>query len=92
MSLSHRDQVQLLKDILTNHLEDSGGSVSECEQIGRLIKALLVNEEISTSMHPMLMEVYDYCQSGKNTANLDQHINTHQEAISQWVNDINIYS
>lgn len=92
MSLSHQDQVRLLQDILVNHLEDCCGSVSECEQLGRLVKSLLVNNSVSSDMQPLLEEIYTYCQSGKNSPNLESHINAHQEELSQWVGQINSYS
>lgn len=92
MPLNHENQVQLLADILTNHMEDLGGSVSECEQIGRLIKSLLTNQQVAQDLQPILMDIYQYCQTGKNTQDLTQHINNHQDQLSQWVNDINIYS
>ncbi|MCJ8009552.1 YtzH-like family protein [Lederbergia wuyishanensis] len=92
MSLSHQDQVQLLQDILVNHLEDCCGSVSECEQLGRLVKSLIANNSVSQEMQPLLEEIYTYCQSGKNSPDLENHINAHQEELSQWVDQINSYS
>ena len=92
MSLSHQDQVNLLQDILVNHLEDCCGSVSECEQIGRLVKSLLANDSVSPELQPLLEEIYTYCQSGKNSSDLESHINAHQEELSQWVGQINSYS
>ncbi|MBS4175974.1 YtzH-like family protein [Lederbergia citrea] len=92
MPLSHHDQVHLLQDILVNHLEDCCGSVSECEQLGRLVKSLLVNQSVAPEMQPLLENIYAYCQTGKNTADLDNHINAHQEELSQWVGQINNYS
>lgn len=90
MPLSHHDQLTLLQDILTNHLEDCCGSVAECEQMERLVKSLLVNENIHTNMSPVLENIYTYSQSGKNSADLDSHINAHQAEITQWVSDISL--
>ncbi|MBS4216763.1 YtzH-like family protein [Bacillus sp. FJAT-49711] len=92
MSLKVQDQVGLLQDILVNHLEDCCGSVSECEQLGRLVKSLLASNSISSDMQPLLEEIYTYCQSGKNSSDLESHINAHQEELSQWVGQINSYS
>ena len=92
MSLNYQHQFNLLQDILTNHLEDCCGSVAECEQVGRLVKSLIVNQEVEPKLIPVLEEIYTYCQTGKNTAQLDTHINTHQEQLSQWVGHINSYS
>lgn len=92
MSLNHYYQVQLLQDILVNHLEDCCGTVAECQQVGRLVKSLLVNDSIPADMRPLLEDIYSYCQTGYNTADLDNHINTHQEQLSQWVGEISSYS
>ncbi len=92
MSLSHQDQVNLLQDILNNHLEDCCGSVAEYEQVERLIKSLLANNAVPQAMEPLLHDIYSYSQSGKNSSNSDSHINAHQEQLSQWVQVINTFS
>jgi archaellum component FlaC len=92
MPLSHGDQVTLLKDILSNHQTDCCGSVSECEQLERLVKSLMVNTQIDSNVKNILQEVYQYSQNGSQTADLDQHIQSNQENLSQWVNDINQFS
>jgi hypothetical protein len=86
MPLSHQDQLQVLHDILTNHLSDCCGTVSECEQMERLIKSLLGNDELDSQTKQLLEEVYYYSQQGKYTPDLDSHINTNQDNITNWVN------
>lgn len=88
MPLDHQDQVNLLKDILSNHQTDCCGSVSECEQLERLVKSLMVNSNINNDVKTVLQEIYDYSQSGINTGNLNQHIETNQQRLSDWVSDI----
>jgi hypothetical protein len=92
MPLSHGDQVTLLKDILQNHQTDCCGSVSECEQLERLVKSLMVNTQIDQNVKNILQEVYQYSQNGVGTADLDQHILTNQENLSNWVSDIDQFS
>ncbi|MEH7414671.1 YtzH-like family protein [Neobacillus drentensis] len=92
MPLSHGDQVTLLKDILNNHQADCCGSVSECEQLERLVKSLMVNNQIDSNVKNILQEVYQYSQHGTQSADLDQHILSNQENLSQWVNDIDQFS
>ncbi|WP_160724039.1 YtzH-like family protein [Bacillus sp. USDA818B3_A] len=92
MPLSHGDQVTLLKDILNNHQTDCCGSVSECEQLERLVKSLMVNNQIDGNVKNILQEVYRYSQHGAQTSDLDQHILSNQENLSQWVNDIDQFS
>lgn len=92
MPLSHGHQVTLLKDILNNHQTDCCGSVSECEQLERLVKSLMVNNQIDSNVKNILQEVYQYSQHGAQSADLDQHILSNQENLSQWVNDIDQFS
>ncbi|MBP1915290.1 putative Zn-dependent peptidase [Lederbergia galactosidilyticus] len=92
MSLNHQDQVNLLQDILNNHLEDCCGAVSEYEQVERLIQSLLANQSVPQEMEPLLHDIYSYSQTGKNSSDLDQHINAHQDQLSQWVHVINTLS
>ena len=88
MPLSYQDQVNLLKDLLTNQQTDCCGSVSECEQMERLVKSLMVNSNIDTQVKPILQEIYNYSQNGKYSGDLDQHILSNQENLSSWVDDI----
>lgn len=88
MPLSHENQMSLLKDILTNQQADCCGSVSECQQAERLIKSLLINLDLDSDQRALLTEVYEYCQKGIGTANLDAHITSHQDDLSQWIEDI----
>jgi hypothetical protein len=92
MPLSHQDQVTLLKDILSNHQTDCCGSVSECEQLERIVKSLMVNTQMDQNVKNILQEVYEYGQHGAQTADLDQHILSNQENLSQWVNNIDLFS
>jgi hypothetical protein len=92
MPLSHQDQVNLLKDILSNHQTDCCGSVSECEQLERLVKSLMVNTQIDQNVKNILEEVYTYSQHGAQTADLEQHILSNQDNLSQWVTNIDQFS
>ncbi len=92
MPLGHQDQVTLLKDILSNHQTDCCGSVSECEQLERLVKSLMVNTQVDQNVKSILEEVYNYSQHGAQTADLDQHILSNQDNLSQWVTNIDQFS
>ncbi|MCM3587922.1 YtzH-like family protein [Mesobacillus maritimus] len=92
MPLSYQDQVNLLTDILTNQQTDCCGSVAECEQLERLVKSLMANTNLDNNVKPILQEVYNYSQNGKYSADLDQHITTNQENLSNWVDDIGQFS
>ncbi|MFD2446447.1 YtzH-like family protein [Bacillus sp. CGMCC 1.16607] len=92
MPINHQDQVNLLKDILTNHQSDCCGSVSELEQLERLAKSLMVNNDVQDPVKNVLQNIYTYSQDGVNAANLDEHITTNQDQLAQWVNHIDQYS
>lgn len=92
MPINSQDQVNLLKDILNNHQTDCCGSVSECQQLERLVKSLMVNNDINQNVKNVLQEIYTYSQAGVNTPDLDDHITTNQDQLAQWVNNIDQYS
>lgn len=89
MPLNQNDQIDLLKDILNNHQLDRCGSVSECEQLERLVKSLMVHSDVQGELLPILEEIYDYSQGGIQSTNLDSHITTYQPKLNQWVHDMN---
>lgn len=88
MPLDQQHLVTILKDILVNQQIDCCGSVSECEQVGRLVKSLMVDESINDHTKDILQEIYSYCQKGINSTDLDQHIESHQQELSQWVTNM----
>jgi hypothetical protein len=90
--LNHQDQVNLLKDILNNHQTDCCGSVSEVEQIQRLVESLLVDSNINSDVKNVLQKIQNYSQNGIHAENLNQHIESNQQQLSNWVNDINQFS
>lgn len=92
MPIQYTDQLSLLKDILQNQQEDCCGSVSEYEQIERLVKALMVNGQIDREAIAILNEIYSYGQNGKNTQDSEQHIQTHQNELSSWVSQIDQFT
>lgn len=92
MPLGYNDQMSILKDILSNHQSDCCGTVSECEQLERLIKSMLGNEITNEQVKNTLYNIYDYSQSAKNTPHLDQHIQTNQQNLSQWVSELDSLS
>lgn len=92
MPIDHTHQMDILTDILSNHQMDCCGTVSECEQLGRLIKSLLANPSIDQSVKQVLTDIYSYSQQGQYTQHLDNHIESHQNQISQWISDIDQFS
>lgn len=89
MPLNQQYQVELLKDILSNHQLDCCGSVSELEQLERLVKSLMADANLNNDV---LEQIYSYSQNGINSSNLDNHIESHQQQLSQWVSDMDQFS
>ncbi|MED3552917.1 YtzH-like family protein [Cytobacillus praedii] len=92
MPIDQQDQLNLLKDILSNHQTDCCGSVSECEQLERLVKSLISNPNVDQSAKTVLEDIYKYSQNGINSSQLDNHIEMHQQELSEWVDSINQFS
>lgn len=88
MPLNFHNQLSILMDILSNQQTDCCGTVSECEQLERLIKSLLSNPDISSEAKNVLIDVYEYSQNAKYTQNLEEHILSHQQDLSIWIEDI----
>jgi YtzH-like protein len=88
MPLNHEHQMTILKDILSNQQTDCCGTVSECEQIERLVKSLMTNENVQPQVKNVLPDIYTYGQAGKYSANLDDHILSHQQQLTKWMNQL----
>ncbi len=88
MPIQYTDQLNLLKDILQDHLEDCCGTVSELEQIERLVKQLMMNHQVDPEIQAILEDIYYYGQKGKYSSDLDNHISTYQNQLSNWVDSI----
>ena len=92
MPLSQNHSWMLLKDILNNHQEDCCGSQSECEQLERTVMSLMRQPEVAEETMSVLQEIYQYSQSGIHAANLENHIESHQQKLAGWVEYITQYS
>ncbi|WP_449537292.1 YtzH-like family protein [Ferdinandcohnia sp. Marseille-Q9671] len=92
MPINHTHQMDILKDILSNHQMDCCGTVAECQQLERLIQSLIANPSIDQNVKQVLTDVYSYSQQGQYTQHLDNHIESHQNQINQWITDIDQFS
>ncbi|CAI8736111.1 MULTISPECIES: YtzH-like family protein [Bacillus] len=92
MPINQQHQLEILKDILVNHQSDCCGTVSECEQLERLIQSLLANDSVNSDVKAMLNDVYYYSQSGKYSPDLDNHISNNQEQLTQWISGMDNFS
>ncbi|MBM7572824.1 YtzH-like family protein [Aquibacillus albus] len=89
MSLNVNDQLHVLYDLLSEHSEECCGSVSECQQIKRIVHSIMANHSIDNEqLLQLLPEIYNYGRQGELVQNLDEHITLNQQNIKNWVNVI----
>lgn len=89
MRLNIAHQLQLLHDLLEDHALDFDYSLSEYEQIKRLVQSIISQSQISNEeLIQVLPEIYHYGSQGKHVQNIEEHIITNQEQIKNWLNTI----
>jgi len=89
MTISVNNQLTLLLDILDEHHADCCGSVSEYQQIERLVTSLLANKSISDEqlLH-LLPEIYNYGKQGESAQSLPDYITLNKTNLGNWINAI----
>ncbi len=92
MQLNHEHQLMLLKDILSEQQSECCGTISEYEQLERLIQSLLANDAIHDHLKQSLKNIYQYSQKGKNSRDSAQHITEYDQHITNWIEDLNMFS
>lgn len=89
MTIQIEQQLGLLHDILDEHQSDSQATASEYQQIRRLVKSMLSNQQLTDmQIADALPQIYDYCLQGENAKNQQSHIAANKESISRWLDDI----
>lgn len=89
MTLTVADQLKLLHDLLDEHISHQSGSVSEYQQIKRIVKSLTAKEKITDNqLLQILPEIYNYGLKGENVQNLQEHITMNVTNIEQWKSTI----
>lgn len=89
MALTVNNQLVLLHDILDEQTTDSIGSVSEYQQIKRLVQKLTENNSITDEqLLQLLPEIYNYGSQGEIAQNLPEHITTNRQNIENWLHAI----
>jgi hypothetical protein len=92
MPLTSNDQLHLLQDILSNHKTDCCGSISECEQIQRIIQSLVNDNSIPYEMKNTLKDIYNYSKTPETTQHLEHHINQNNGNLDNWVSSIETFT
>ncbi|MDC3415087.1 YtzH-like family protein [Aquibacillus sp. 3ASR75-11] len=89
MSLNVNDQLHVLSDLLSEQSEECCGSISECQQIKRLVQSLMSKHAIQDEqLTQLLPEIYNYGRKGELAQNLDEHITSNQQNLQTWINTI----
>lgn len=85
MTLSTNDQLKLLYDLLEEHLSEFTGSVSEYQQIKRVVQSLISKDKIvDEQLLQVLPEIYNYGLQGESVQSLTEHISTNSKNIESW--------
>ncbi|RFA33705.1 hypothetical protein CAI16_13830 [Virgibacillus dokdonensis] len=86
MELNTNNQLTLLIDLLDEHRTDLCGSVSEYQQITRLVNSLMQNSAISDQeIQELLPEIYDYGKNGESSQNMEAHITANNTQLATWI-------
>lgn len=89
MALTVNNQLKLLQDILDEQSTDVTGSVSEYQQIKRLVQKLMENSSITDEqLLKLLPEIYNYGNQGEIVQNSPEHITTNRQNIESWLSAI----
>jgi hypothetical protein len=92
MPITSYDQINLLYDILSNHQTDCSGSMSECQQIQRLVQSLVNDTSIPTDVKTTLKDIYDYSHLPQSTQQLEHHIQSHDNHLTNWISSIETFT
>lgn len=85
MTLTVQNQLTLLHDILDEQIADSSGSIAECQQIKRLVQAMIAKKTINDEqLLQLLPEIYNYGRQGEIAQSLSEHIDSNRENIANW--------
>lgn len=89
MTLNINNQLRLLHDILDEQNIDCFASVSEYQQIKRLVKSMLASNSI-TDVHllNLLPEIYNYGQQGESVQSQPDHITLNKNNLDNWISAI----
>ncbi|MBY7143910.1 hypothetical protein KFZ56_12795 [Virgibacillus sp. NKC19-3] len=89
MALTINNQLLLLHDILEEQTTDSIGSVSEYQQIKRLVQKLTEDNRITDEqLLQLLPEIYNYGEQGEMNQHHSDHITTNKQNIENWLHAI----
>ncbi|MGJ9459720.1 YtzH-like family protein [Oceanobacillus sp. CF4.6] len=89
MTLNVNNQLTLLLDILDEQQSGSSASVSEYQQIERLIKSMMANHSITDEqLLSLLPDIYNYGRQGESAQSQPEHIALNKTNLDNWISAI----
>lgn len=88
MCLTYHNQLQLLHDLLDEHLTYQSAYMYEYEQLKKLIQSIMNNQLIDERLQTILPEIYAYSFHGVHTHVDKEYIQIHEDRIKQWLSVI----
>ena len=89
MSLTTKNQLELLYDLVSLHAEECSGSTEECEQISRLITVIKNHPSFNQSALAVHTQAMDrYAKDGVMSNDIDVHIQNNQDDLEKWAMSI----
>lgn len=85
MTLTVHNQLTLLHDLLDEQINHKNGSIEEYQQIKRLVRSLVSNEQLDDEqLLQLLPEIYNYGIRGEIAQSLPDHIMDNKDNIETW--------
>lgn len=89
MTISVNNQLTLLLDLLDEQHADCCATVSEYQQIKRLVRSLMTNNSITNEqLLGLLPDIYNYGRQGESAQNLPDHITLNKNNLNNWISAI----
>lgn len=89
MDVLVRDQLNKLYQLLASHQVNHTATISDYQQIKRIVQSLTANEQIHhEQLSTIFPEIYHYGLQGESVPNLKEHIETNYDSIEKWMETI----
>lgn len=89
LPLNIHHQLALMLDILNEQAAYKSGTVSEYEQISRLIQSMMSDPALTDNeLKSILPALYDYCKQGAVSTSSEEHITAHKSYLNEWMQTI----
>ncbi|WP_085523066.1 YtzH-like family protein [Tuberibacillus sp. Marseille-P3662] len=87
MTLSSKDKLNLIKDILNSHQMDRNPTVSEYEQLFRSTNQLLQQQD-SPELNDIIQAINEYSEAGLDENQSNEHLDHNTANINQWIQSL----